>query len=221
MNRIAWGGVQLSALTSLRHLDLSNNKTPSVHPSLWGLVGLTHLDLSHNSIDRIDPQISALTGLQVRRRRRGGGRGCVRKGARGNKQGAAGSQGRRLTCCHRAHNPRPQELRLCHNALAEAPPTLAPLTALRLLDMGHNTELRELPGGIGQLLCLRTLLLSHMRIKQLPPDLGGADGLVHLDLSHNRCGGAGGRLPGVERTVFGNAAAWAPTAPASPHPTCH
>lgn len=65
MNRIAWGLVSLAGLTSLRRLDLSNNKTPAVHASLWGLTALTHLDLSHNSLDRVDAAISQLTGLEV------------------------------------------------------------------------------------------------------------------------------------------------------------
>lgn len=88
MNRIPWSAISLARVPRLVHLDLSNNKTPGIHPSVWGLTALTHLDLSHNSIDRIDAGISALTGLEVRRRRcclyvcvegafGGGGLSCV------------------------------------------------------------------------------------------------------------------------------------------------
>jgi hypothetical protein len=89
MNRVSWGAVPLSGLSSLRHLDISNNKTAAVHPSLWTLGRLTHLDLSHNSIDRVDPQISALTGLQVRA-------AAPRDPARGRSERCGSPQ---LCCC--------------------------------------------------------------------------------------------------------------------------
>jgi hypothetical protein len=78
-----------------------------------------------------------------------------------------------------------QFLSVCHNFLTALPSGLSCLTALEDLDVSLNTDMRELPTGLGQLAKLTRLTASHMRLKQLPLDVGGLVSLVHLDVSHN------------------------------------
>jgi Leucine-rich repeat (LRR) protein len=78
-----------------------------------------------------------------------------------------------------------QFLSVCHNFLTALPSGLSCLTALEELDVSLNTDMRELPTGLGQLANLTRLTASHMRLKQLPVDVGGLVSLVHLDVSHN------------------------------------
>lgn len=78
-----------------------------------------------------------------------------------------------------------QFLSVCHNFLTALPLGLSCLTALEELDVSLNTDMRELPMGLGQLAALTRLTASHMRLKQLPVDVGGLVSLVHLDVSHN------------------------------------
>lgn len=61
-----------------------------------------------------------------------------------------------------------QELFLGHNCLTSIPSSLGTVSTLCVLDISHNTELRELPGLIGGLANMHTLVASHMRLKQLP-----------------------------------------------------
>lgn len=66
-----------------------------------------------------------------------------------------------LLCCV-------QYLNVCHNFLTALPAGLAYLTRLVELDISLNTDMRELPTGLGALSMLTRLNASHMRLKQLP-----------------------------------------------------
>jgi hypothetical protein len=57
---------------------------------------------------------------------------------------------------------------VCHNFLTVLPAGLAYLTRLVDLDISLNTDMRELPSGLGALSLLTCLNASHMRLKQLP-----------------------------------------------------
>ena len=61
-----------------------------------------------------------------------------------------------------------QYLNVCHNFLTALPAGLAYLTRLVDLDISLNTDMRELPAGLGALSLLTRLNASHMRLKQLP-----------------------------------------------------
>jgi Leucine-rich repeat (LRR) protein len=57
---------------------------------------------------------------------------------------------------------------VCHNFLTALPVALGALMGLVELDISLNTDMRELPAGLGALSCLKRLTASHMRLKQLP-----------------------------------------------------
>lgn len=61
-----------------------------------------------------------------------------------------------------------QFLNACHNFLTVLPAGLSCLVELVELDVSLNTDMRELPAGLGQLSKLTRLTASHMRLKQLP-----------------------------------------------------
>jgi Leucine-rich repeat (LRR) protein len=61
-----------------------------------------------------------------------------------------------------------QYLNVCHNFLTVLPAGLAYLTCLVDLDVSLNTDMRELPSGLGALSLLTRLNACHMRLKQLP-----------------------------------------------------
>lgn len=61
-----------------------------------------------------------------------------------------------------------QYLNVCHNFLTTLPVGLGYLTRLVELDISLNTDMRELPTGLGALSLLTRLTASHMRLKQLP-----------------------------------------------------
>jgi hypothetical protein len=68
---------------------------------------------------------------------------------------------------------------VCHNFLTLLPPELSCLVCLAELDVSLNTDMRELPRGLGQLQALTRLTASHMRLKQLPRHV-----CLSLSLSH-------------------------------------
>jgi Leucine-rich repeat (LRR) protein len=66
MNRLGWHLQDLSPLTGLRFLSLSNNKLMYLHNSMWKLTEIEHLDLGHNSITTLPHELGDLVNLTVR-----------------------------------------------------------------------------------------------------------------------------------------------------------
>jgi Leucine-rich repeat (LRR) protein len=190
MNRLGLANHDFGTMQALQVLVLASNKLLGLHDSVWGLVGLRRLDLGHNNLTDLPQAVSSLTALTVRRGWRARTRVCLCVGGGVLEQGhgvgcscrCAETLVRGLPCgCGRAGAPTlaapatavaavclPQYLNVCHNFLTALPAGVGCLVGLVELDVSLNTDMRELPAGLGALSCLTRLVASHMRLKQLP-----------------------------------------------------
>eukprot|EP00878_Enallax_costatus_P010609 GHUV01011082.1.p1 GENE.GHUV01011082.1~~GHUV01011082.1.p1 ORF type:complete len:1183 (+),score=437.55 GHUV01011082.1:626-4174(+) len=151
-------------LTSLRELHAGMNRIGVHMHSLTKLEQLEVMVLASNKLVAVHPSLWSLTGLK------------------------------RLDLGHNNLSDLPANvsqltqvtyLNVCHNFLTSLTSGLSCLVKLVELDVSLNTDMRELPAGLGQMAKLTRLTASHMRLKQLPADVGGLVSLVHLDVSHN------------------------------------
>jgi Leucine-rich repeat (LRR) protein len=71
------------------------------------------------------------------------------------------------------------------NRLAELPGVVGTLSSLQTLLLDHNS-LAKLPNAIGDLVWLERLSVEHNALAALPPTLPRLTGLLRLDVSHNR-----------------------------------
>jgi Leucine-rich repeat (LRR) protein len=181
-------------LTTLKRLDLGHNNLSDLPSGISSLTGLsvragTHASLPRgacSSIPHTNLSIAYELGLQARELRLGKahsrpnlhvlhlvtglrvGHGLQHAARRKHSVpccshfGVLCSRCCLLLCCVL------QYLNVCHNFLTVLPAGLAYLTRLVDLDISLNTDMRELPTGLGALSLLTRLNASHMRLKQLP-----------------------------------------------------
>ncbi|XP_005186465.1 leucine-rich repeat-containing protein 40 isoform X1 [Musca domestica] len=147
----------------LNNLDLSSNQLIQLSPKIENLCSLTTLTLHDNALTSIPKEIGKLEKLL------------------------------RINLSRNRLKELPREfftlpdlryLNLSHNQFEELNPDISDLHMLEFLDVSNN-ELNALPGGIGFLVRLNTLLLAYNHIKELPPDLVNMRSLQKLDLMHN------------------------------------
>ena len=82
--------------------------------------------------------------------------------------------------------PALRTLCLARCGLADLPPAVCDLAALRELRLGHNPRLAALPPAIGRLTALTRLAADGCGLAALPPTLAALTGLVELSLESNR-----------------------------------
>jgi internalin A len=154
---------EIGKLTSLRHLDLSNNALTGLPAEIGKLASLQQLNLDVNALTRLPAEIGQLTSLQ-------------HLTLDGNGLAALPAEITQLTGL--------QTLWLDRNGLAVLPAEIGQLTSLRRLDLNGN-ELTVLPAEIGKLTGLRQLNLNNNELTRLPAQIGQLTSLQQLGLSGN------------------------------------
>ncbi|KAL4853197.1 LRR receptor-like serine/threonine-protein kinase GSO1 [Chlorella vulgaris] len=162
-NRQLVGGWQhLAPLIRLRRLELFGCRSAAERQQALGLPALTYLGLSYNGLVALPQQVSALTAL-------------VSLDLAGNSELDGGWQ-------HLQPLTQLRDLDLFGCNLAAVPEQLTALAALTELDLtGH----KQLAGGWQHLLQLRALNLSHCGLTALHEQLSLLTALTRLDLSYN------------------------------------
>jgi internalin A len=155
---------EITQLTNLQELLLSDNRLTALPPEIGQLTNLQVLRLNGNELTALPPEIGQLTNLQVLR-------------LDGNELTALPPEIGQLTNL--------QILRLDGNELTTLPPEIGQLTKLQTLSLGAN-QLTALPAETGQLTSLRTLTLRDNQLTTLPPEIGQLTNLQTLSLSDNK-----------------------------------
>ena len=154
----------ITNLTNLQILSLSNNQLTVLPPELGQLTALQSLSLFDNQLTVLPPELTQLTALQ-----------SLDLGF--NQLTALPPELTQLTAL--------QSLNLFNNQLTVLPPELTQLTALQSLNLGSN-QLTALPPELTQLTALQSLSLSGNQLTVLPPELTQLTALQELDLSNNQ-----------------------------------
>lgn len=155
---------EITRLTSLTYLDLSNNELTSLPQAVTKLTGLSSLDLRSNQLASLPSEITNLTNLTY-----------LNLG--GNKLTGVPLEITMLTNL--------SELDLRHNELVSLPTEITRLTNLTSLDL-RNNALTSVPSEMVKLSNLRGLYLRGNQLKSVPLDITKLRSLTYLDLSGNQ-----------------------------------
>lgn len=139
----------MTALSDLKHLDLSFNQLSSVPSSLLHLSSLSSLVLCHNQLTALPPdmhQLSSLTFLSLM----------------GNQLASLPQSLGQLKAL--------QTLDVSYNLLQQLPDEIGSFQRLVKLELSHN-KLKELPETMGSLLSLRELVINCNDLRVIPQSL--------------------------------------------------
>ncbi len=175
----------LQNMTTLRHLDLSNNKINLFALENWWLTNLTHLNMSHNVITYM-PSIYAnmikLTHLDLSHNK---------MTLISHIYEMTNLTHLDLSCNQITHFTyeignltKLRRLFLNNNRLHNMPDRIEKLVDLREFNIGNN-KLIHVSQNITKLKKLEMLCLEHNNIKQIPCGIGNLINLRILDLSYN------------------------------------
>ena len=154
---------EIGQLTSLKTLDLYNNKLTSLPPEIGQLTSLEDLNIECNEATSLPPEIGQLTSLKGLYLDR-------------NELTSLPPEIGQLTSL--------EYLYLKDNELTSLPPEIGQLTSLEDLDLKDN-ELTSLPPEIGRLTSLQKLGLIDNELTSLPPEIGQLTSLKELYLIDN------------------------------------
>jgi len=153
----------LGQLVNLKHLSLGHNQLQNIPSDIGRLSNLIELNLNHNQIDQLPDTLTQLIHLK------------------------------KLSLGHNQLTMIPDviyqltiltELNLDHNKISCCPFLIARLKNLEILNLSFN-QIATIPGTIGYLTKLRKLYLSHNRLLSVPFELTQLSLLKELQLSHN------------------------------------
>jgi uncharacterized repeat protein (TIGR01451 family) len=147
-NQLTGNIPDLSALTALRYLYLSNNQLTGTIPDLSALTALRYLYLSDNQLTGTIPDLSALTALQV-------------LNFSNNQLTGTIPDLSALTVL--------QSLYLYNNQLTGTIPDLSALTALRYLSLSNNQLSGEIPVSLASLSNLYSLNVGYNQLTASDP----------------------------------------------------
>ncbi len=151
-------------LTSLKIIDLTNNKITKLPKTIGILNKITNLNLGFNNLTKLPKEIINMTSLRA-------------LDLTGNKI----TEFPEVIC----NLPLLQYIYLKDNNIKELPKTIEKLNEPKVLVLEGN-KLTELPDYLGKLTSLHHLTLKKNKIKQLPESLGKLNSLKWLDLRENQ-----------------------------------
>ncbi len=177
---------EIAQLTNLQTLDLRRNQIKEIPAEIAQLTNLQTLDLSRNQIKEIPAEIAQLTNLQTLHLHNNQIREIP----------AAITQLTNLQTLHLGINQikeipaviaqltNLQKLYLNNNQIAEIPAAIAQLTNLQELYLGAN-KITEIPDTIAQLTNLQDLFLDSNQITEIPAAIAQLTNLQKLFLRYN------------------------------------
>ncbi|XP_045102560.1 leucine-rich repeat-containing protein 40-like isoform X3 [Portunus trituberculatus] len=163
-NQLSTLSPEISNLSALQILDLSDNNLTALPSTLGELISLQRLNLSHNQLQELPVGVFALQDL------------------------------RSLQLDHNNFTTFPDDLGnlpvleyldVSHNSLESLPFSIGYLQRLSKFNASEN-EIKELPPEIGDCFALSQLDMTHNKLESLPDSIGNLRKLEQLYLRHNR-----------------------------------